>query len=126
MKLKVMSADASKLAAKALRAQKRALGVLAENALADCSEYVPYDKGRLQASGKTQVKDGEAYVMWGTNADTARYARVQYYGNFNHSTLGNSLHSPRACSHWFEAARRERLSAWSDMYKEVFNQGVSK
>ncbi len=92
--------------------------------LSDCREYVPYDTGALQRSGKTLLKGNDAYVEWGTDGATAAYARVQYEGNFSHATVGNSLHAPRAQSHWFEAAKRDNESRWDAMYDQLLKGEV--
>ena len=125
MILSVKSADVSGMAARAESARDAALGVLAENVLSDCTEYVPYDSGALQGSGKASVRRGEALVKWGTDSETARYARVQYYGvGLNHKTKQNGKFAKKARHHWFEAAKAEREAAWREMYAVTFARGL--
>lgn len=111
------SADASGALARSDAAKRAALGVVAENVLADCTPYVPYETGALQGSGEGRVEGGAGVVEWGTTADTARYARVQYYGvGLSHATDANAAMAPMATHHWFEKARAARGEAWADMF----------
>ncbi len=117
MRLSVKAVDVGGAQSRGEAARTAALGVVAENVLSDCGEYVPYDLGALRGSGKASVRGGEGVVMWGTDAETARYARVQYYGaGLSHDTAQNAMHAPKARHHWFEAAKAERKEAWCRMY----------
>ena len=68
--------------------------------------------------------DGSATVEWGTDADTAAYARKQYYGNYRHDTVQNGLNAPKAQGHWFDGARAERLAEWERMYRTVYGGAI--
>lgn len=124
--LSVGRADVSGLLAAAGRARAAACGAVAENVLADCGPYVPYDTGALKRSGEAvPLRGGGAEVRWGTDADTAAYAREQYYNEgYRHKTEQNALFSPRAQSHWFEGARAERREEWERMYRTVYGGGL--
>ena len=125
MRLSVKACDLGGMLSRADKARDAALGVVAENVLADCTEYVPYDLGALRASGKASVRGGEGVVMWGTDSETARYARVQYYGDFDHGTAQNALNAPRACRHWFDAAKAVRKDAWRKMFAGEYARRVN-
>ena len=117
MRLSLSSQDLGGLSSRDEPARRAALGVVAENVLADCTDYVPFDSGALRASGKAYVRGDEGQVQWGTDGETARYARVQYYGTgLSHDTTQNALNAPRACHHWFDAAKAERKAAWRDAF----------
>lgn len=124
MNFKLVSYDDKPIRTSLEKAVPKVNGLFAENVLADCKEYVPYDTGALQRSGRTFLKDTDAYVEWGTDGATAAYARVQYEGNFSHATVGNALYAPRAQSHWFEAAKRDNGSRWDAMYDHLLKSEV--
>ncbi len=114
--------DDKKIHSAIKKAMPKANGIVAENILADCREYVPYHSGALQRSGQTR-SDGEyGYVEWGTDAQTAKYARVQYEGDFNHKTVGNAINAPRATKKWVESAKRRHLKRWNEMYKHILTE----
>jgi len=99
-----------------------ALGTVAENALADCERFVPYDGKKtagnsLRDSGRTVLSDGKATLEWGGTEDTSRYARRQYYdGSLHHTTAGT-------CSHWAVAAAAVRGTAWAAMFRSAMGGG---
>jgi len=94
-----------------------ALGTVAENALADCERFVPYDTGALHRSGRAVLSDGKATLEWGGTEDTSRYARRQYYdGSLHHTTAGT-------CSHWAVAAAAVRGTAWAAMFRKALKGG---
>lgn len=104
--------DVSRARSRARSAAAAAAYVTAENVLADCTPKVPTLTGALRTSGRVrQAGDGRVFVEWGTDADTARYARPQYHGAYRHETPGVS--SPAL---WFERAERERGRAWLRMF----------
>ena len=124
MRLRLRSVDVTAAVPKVREANNAALGITAENVLSDCREYVPYDSGALQGSGRTRLTDGSAYVEWGGDSDTSRYAREQYYNAHNHATDQNALHAPRACDHWCERARADRGDAWQQMYDKALKERI--
>lgn len=125
MRLKVKSVDVRRLSARAAKAADGALFAVAENVLSDCSEYVPYETGALRGSGTASASAGKATVAWGTDADTARYARVQYYGvGLGHGTDANAAMAPKACAKWFEAAKAVRKGAWGEMYAHELRRNL--
>ena len=73
MKMRVVSANVAPAKEKVSALCYRALGITAENVLADCKSYVPYDLGALQGSGTTRQTGSAAFVEWG-GGDAAAYA----------------------------------------------------
>ena len=122
MRLSVKSCDVGGMEARAESARAAALGVVAENVLSDCTEYVPVRFGDLRRSGKASVRGGEGVVMWGTDSETARYARVQYYGAGLSHTTEFTPENAKARHHWFDAAKAERKDEWSRMFGHEFGR----
>ena len=123
MRLRVGKVELDRLKTNSDKALDKALFAVTENVLSDCVPYVPHLTGDLERSGDTKVENGHGYVMWGTTADTARYARPQYYGTgFSHDTPGNHANSPKACAKWFEAARAARKGSWEQMFKKTYEE----
>lgn len=121
MRARVASHDLGGLLARSDAARDAALGVVAHNVLADCTPYVPYETGALQASGQA-LQEGDHWVVeWGGDGDTAQYARVQYYdAGLSHDTPANAAMAPNATDHWFEAAQAVRGDAWRDMFASEY------
>lgn len=122
MRVSLKSADLSGLTSRCEGAMEAALGIVAENVLADCTPYVPYETGALRGSGRAAAKAGVGTVSWGGDADTAQYARAQYYGAYDHSTSQNAIFAPKARGHWFEGAKAERKGAWCDMFAQEYGR----
>ena len=118
MKMRVVSANVAPAKEKVSALCQRALGITAENVLADCKSYVPYDSGALQGSGTTRQTGSSAFVEWG-GGDAAAYARIQYFSPHNHQTTQNALHAPNACDHWFDRCKGVRGSAWAKMFSKL-------
>ena len=111
MRLRLRSVDVSGAAEKVDAARRAALGITAENVLEGCTEYVPYDTGALQASGAARQSGDKAYVEWGGDGETSRYARIQYYNALNHDHWYDHAHADHG-DEWnrvFGAAMKERL-----------------
>lgn len=123
MRMRVVDVDVERCKDKVSNAVEAALGIVAENVLADCKTYIPYDSGALQGSGTTRQTGSAAYVEWGAG-DAAAYARVQYYSTHNHSTLQNALHAPNACDHWYDRCAGVRGNAWQQMFAKVIGEKV--
>lgn len=100
------------------RASEAALGVVAENAKSDTKPYVPYDTGALQGSAEIEVAGGKAYLRYGGDAETSRYAREQYYNAHNHETAQNAIHAPKACDHWGERSKADNATRWTAMFAD--------
>lgn len=122
MRIGLKSAELAGLTSRCEDATNAALGIVAENVLADCTPYVPYETGALRGSGRAAARAGVGTVTWGGDAATAAYARVQYYGALNHSTTQNAVFAPKARGHWFEAAKAERKQAWCEMYAQEYGR----
>lgn len=122
MNLRLAGIETGPILSKAQKAANAAKFAVAENVLADCSEYVPYETGALRRSGDTEQPsgDGPAKVVWGKDADTAKYARVQYFGvNFDHPRRPNNS---KGCAKWFEKAKAERKAEWVAMAQQVMRE----
>lgn len=113
MRCRVAHFDASPAAGGVGRAVDGAMFVTCENILSDCTPFVPVLSGDLRGSGRvTRHTGGQGAVEWGTDADTARYAAAQYYGNFNHPNQPG-VQSP---AKWFDAAAESNRQRWVDMF----------
>lgn len=121
MRMRVVSVESKEALHKVTKATRAALGIVAHNVLSDCKTYVPYDRGALQRSGTTRLTEGAAYVEWG-GGDAAEYARIQYFGQYNHATTQNALHAPNACDHWYERCAGVRRTSWEKMFKQVIKE----
>ncbi len=121
MRARVVSHDLGGLLARSDAARDAALGVVAHNVLADCTPYVPYETGALQASGQA-LQEGDHWVVeWGGDGDTAEYARVQYYdAGLSHDTPANAAMAPSATDHWYEKCRSHRWGVWGKMFKREY------
>lgn len=125
MRIRLKSVKADGVTRKLERANERAMGATAENALADCVPYVPYDTGALRSSGQARVSSsGRGQLHYGTDADTAAYAREQYYSSHNHGTAQNALHAPKACDHWCERAATDHSERWRGMYAKLLGEAM--
>lgn len=118
--LRLKRVNTKAAAEKKSAALTRALGVMAENALADSSDYIPYETGAMRASGRSYTSDKHAYVEWGGTVDTGRYTRRQYEdASLNHNTPANAANAPKATDHWFDAVKQVRLPAWVGMVEKI-------
>ena len=118
MRFSLRGVDVSGALKKVKRANEAALGVTAENALSDTRPYVPYDTGALQGSAEIEVAGDKAYLRYGGDAETSRYAREQYYNAHNHETSQNAIHAPRACDHWGERSKADNADRWASMFAD--------
>lgn len=118
MRARVKSVDLAGALDAVRSASEAALGVVAENAKSDTKPYVPYDTGALQGSAETEVAGGSAYIRYGGDSKTARYAREQYYNAHNHETRQNAIHAPKACDHWGERSKADNADRWARMYAD--------
>lgn len=118
MRLTVRSMSAGVQPSKALAA---AAFATAENVLSDCTRYVPILHGNLRDSGQTRHSSGgAASVLWGTDSETARYARRQYYDEgLSHTTAHNPSNAGTG-PHWFETAKASREGAWAAAFEKVY------
>lgn len=106
------SIDLSRARERPGRAAGAALFVTAENVLSDCTPRVPELSGDLRRSGRTRATgDLRVVVEWGTDADTAAYARPQYERPYRHTTPG--VASP---ARWFDEAEKEDGQRWLQLF----------
>ena len=71
--------------------------------IASCEPFVPYRTGELCRSAVAVGTGTEGMVVY-----TAPHASLCYYADRPFS----GKHHPRACAHWFEAAKAADLSRW--------------
>lgn len=127
MNLRLAGIETGPILSKAQKAANAAKFAVAQNVLADCTEYVPYETGALRGTNGNRScdaiapdGDGPAKVMWGMDADTAKYARVQYYGvNFDHPRRPNNS---KGRAKWFDKAKAERKAEWVAMAQQVMRE----
>lgn len=113
MRCRVTHFDVAPAARSVEQAVDAAMFVTCENILSDCTPHVPVRSGALRGSGKvTRHTDAQGTIEWGTDADTAKYARTQYHGNFNHPNQPG-VQSP---AKWFEVAAASSQQRWVDMF----------
>lgn len=127
MRLRVKSVEVAGAQGAVERASAAALGVTAENIRSDTRPYVPFETGALQGSARTwtSADGGRAYLEYGGDADTGRYARDQYYNPHNHSTRQNDRHAPRASDHWFERSKADNGERWAKMHAAEMRRQLS-
>ena len=118
MRMRLKSIDLSGAKEAVKQASEAALGIVAENAKSDTKPYVPYDTGALQGSAEVEVAGDKAYLRYGGDAETSRYAREQYYNAHNHETSQNAIHAPRACDHWGERSKADNADRWASMFAD--------
>lgn len=119
MRARVKSVDLAGALDAVRSASEAALGIVAENAKSDTKPYVPYDTGALQGSAEIEVSGGSAYIRYGGDSKTARYAREQYYNVHNHEPRHNAIH---ACDHWGEHSKADNADRWARMYADEMSR----
>ena len=80
--------------------------------LRSCEPFVPYNTGRLCASGHAVGNGASGEVVW-----DAAYAAECY----NASREFNHKHHPRACARWFETAKASDLPLWIGAVKDIIS-----
>lgn len=117
--------DPSGIVSGVASARRRALLVTSQNVLSDDNRFVPVETGALRGSGRAEVRsDDHATVEWGTDADTARYARPQYYEPHNHATDANAAAGGMAADHWHERSAAVNRGRWARMYGDELARGT--
>lgn len=113
--VRVSSVNLSGVLAKAASAQKRALTMTTEKAIADTRPYVPYREGDLAGStGRSPVSTGRIIY-------DQPYARAQYYGLPGKSRLRHL----KAIMFWFEASKAVNTRKWRDVYAREYARALS-
>lgn len=120
--LDLKSADVSRLLSKSKRAVDDALYAVAKNVEMDTRDFVPRDSSALQDSASVEAGNGVATIGWG-GTERVDYARVQYYGDFDHGT-GNPEQNPQATNHWFEASEKANIDRWRGMFARLLKGGL--
>lgn len=110
-----VTAQLSPLTAGLERNLSAAARKLETEVLRSCEPFVPYNTGRLCASGHASGSGTSGEVVW-----DAAYAAECY----NASREFNHRHHPRACARWFEAAKASDLPLWIDAVKEALSLRV--
>lgn len=115
--------DSKAIIAKIDAAASAALPIVAQQALADCGEYVPRDQGTLKESGIIHSDVMNNKIAWQTP-----YSRCMYYGispsgkAYNYSKQPN----PKACKLWCEKAEAECGGSWDKIFNKKINEELKK
>lgn len=96
---------------------QRAQYVLANNAMADMDQFVPYLRGHLADSAHL---DGKNTIVY-----TTPYARAQFYGVVNGSPVKNYTRSghPQATKRWDLKAKSLYGREWAEKVKQSLLEG---
>ena len=124
MRIDLRRCDASGVLQALSGARDAALLVVAENVVSDCTPHVPCLTGALADSGRASVRAGVGHAEWGGDAETARYARVQYYDeSLRHDPRGSAT---APCAHWVEQTAAFRAEEWRGMLRDELGRGMRK
>lgn len=111
--LRVKSVDVSRALAKSSKARKAMVEAVTLAARRDSNRYVPFASGALRNTAESQSKPDDGQLIYGGGG--VKYARVQYYGKFKHTT-------PGTCGKWFDAAKKSNAKKWVKEGKEAVRQ----
>lgn len=111
--LRVKSVDVSPAQAKVKKAEKAMIKAMTLAARRDSNRYVPFASGALRNTAESQSKPDDGQLIYGGGG--VKYARVQYYGKFRHTT-------PGTCGKWFDAAKKSNAKKWVKEGKEAVRQ----
>ena len=105
--------DADALAARCADVFSAAVGVLAEDVMADCEIYVPYDTGQLCHSvSRGDVTEDlgciRCDIVW-----SAPHASAVYYGD-ERGVRYHTGHHAHAQARWFEGAAASCRERWEE------------
>lgn len=124
-------------------AADKAVGITAQQVLADCNEYVPDDQdGLINSSGI------HSDILHGTLVWATPYARYLYHGVLMVDPKTGSawaregqtkvklspevqlkfdkLKNPKAGSHWCERAQADHGGEWQEIYEAAFRKELNK
>ena len=124
-------------------AAKRAVGITAQQVLADCNEYCPQDQSVLINSSEIHSDLPNGKLVWQTP-----YARFLYHGVVmidpkTRSTWAregqnkivktpekelsfDKSKNPKAGSHWCERAQADCGEDWKKIYEKAFKEELNK
>lgn len=124
-------------------AAKRAVGITAQQVLADCNEYCPQDQSVLINSSEIHSDLPNGKLVWRTP-----YARFLYHGVVmidpkTRSTWAregqnkivktpekelsfDKSKNPKAGSHWCERAQADCGEDWKKIYEKAFKEELNK
>lgn len=124
-------------------AADKAVGITAQQVLADCNEYVPDDQDGLINSSSIHSDILHGTLVWATP-----YARYLYHGVLMVDPKTGSawaregqtkvklspevqlkfdkLKNPKAGSHWCERAQADHGGEWQEIYEAAFRKELNK
>lgn len=99
--------------------------------MTDTEEFLPMRQGILRDISKASTIYGSGEIIYGgTGVPCARYL---YYGKVmvgsapktvtDRDLVFDKTANPKAQAKWFEASKKENLSHWIDVVKEIINRG---
>lgn len=77
--------------------------LVAQAAIGDTEQYVPFEHGALRETARTESVPEEGKIVYGNNS--VRYAAAQYYACPNKTY-------PGTCNEWFSASLAANLPKW--------------
>lgn len=100
------------------QALQRAQYVLANQAMADMDQFVPYKQGHL--AGSAHISDNKQTIIY-----DVPYAKAQFYGMINGSPVVNYTTSehPQATKRWDLKAKSLYGDAWANKVKKSLLEG---
>lgn len=135
--------NAAQTALRIRAAAGRAVGIVSQQALADCNEYAPDDQDGLIDSSIFLSDIPHGKLVWSTP-----YARYLYHGLLMVDPKTGSvwaregqlkvlaspkvrlkfdkLKNPKAGSHWCERARADHGAEWQQIYEAAFRRELNK
>ena len=111
--LRAKSVNVSPAQAKVKKANKAMIKAMTLAARRDSNRYVPFASGALRNTAESQSKPDDGQLIYGGGG--VKYARVQYYGNFRHTT-------PGTCGKWFDVAKKNNAKKWVKEGEEAVRQ----
>ena len=124
-------------------AAEKAVGITAQQVLADCNEYVPDDQDALVNSSLIHSDVLHGKLVWSTP-----YARYLYHGVLMADPKTGSAwaregqtivklspevqlkfdkqNHPKAGSHWCERAQADHGDEWQEIYEAAFREELNK
>lgn len=124
-------------------AADKAVGITAQQVLADCNEYVPDDQDGIINSSSIHSDILHGTLVWATP-----YARYLYHGVLMIDPKTGSawaregqtkvklspevqlkfdkLKNPKAGSHWCERAQADHGGEWQEIYEAAFRKELNK
>lgn len=138
-----VSINSAQISAKISAAGERAVGITAQQILADMNEYVPDDQDGLKDSSAIHSDIAHGELVWATP-----YARYLYHGilmvdpktGSAYAREGQTkvkaspevrlkfdkLKNPKAGSHWCERAQADHGDEWQQIFEAALRKEMEK